>query len=104
MLSRNSPADCAREHSGPNVDSALMEDSDLEQVDSEGLELLQRTHNGARNKYEEEGSADTSCFRLTMIPVPYSPALNMEQNCRRVRNVRVKLSLGKGKGEEKVVV
>lgn len=55
MLSRNSPADCARRHSGPNVDSVLMEDFNLEQVDSEGLELLQRTHNGAGTSMRRKG-------------------------------------------------
>lgn len=63
-----------------------------------------RTHNGAGNKCEEEGSVDASYFRLTVTPVPYSPALNMEEKCRRVRNIGVALSLGKGKGKEKVVV
>lgn len=77
--SRDSLAVCAREHSVPNVDTVLMEDSNLEQVHSEGLELLETQRTGARKKYEEEGAVDSSCFRLTTTPVPYSPALNKEE-------------------------
>lgn len=50
---------------------SLWEGHMLERADHKGLQLQGKTHRGAGEKCEEEGMAETSCYKLTATPIPY---------------------------------
>lgn len=59
---------------------------------------MKKPHTGAGKKREEEGAAERSCYGPTKTHISHPPPPAQEETCRRVRNERLKLSLGKKEG------